>query len=203
MADLDGDKKVEETITKTTTKNIVLADGTYSSVTSTETTGGGSHSANDDAMPHLRKLVSSGDILLGTVACVCLTKMALKTDKDTNRLTTGVLMTTAGVGKLAEAKRAGRIGVHADCLDRLSQCCRILLDPNVRAKMSDIFLKSCQDAYSTLVAKQKAIKTKASELDRKGRASQADDLIQFRQLRAQVREEAIYHVYILFLFQFL
>lgn len=108
-------------------------------------------------------------------------------------------------------------GVHADCLDRLSQCCRILLDPNVKAKMSDTFLKSCQEAYSSLVAKQKAIKTKvmvaslslchtharthtlnlshspflslfqATELDRKGRASQADDLIQFRQLRAQVR----------------
>ena len=90
LSDQDGDKKVEETITKTTTKNIVLADGTYSSVTSTETIGGGAHTTSDDAMPHLRKLVSGGDILLGTVACVCLTKMALKTDKDTNRLTTGI-----------------------------------------------------------------------------------------------------------------
>lgn len=88
MSDQDGDKKIEEAqITKTTTKNIVLADGTYSSVTSTEVIGGSSTS--DDAMPHLRKLVSSGDILLGTVACVCLTKMALKTDTDVSRLTTG------------------------------------------------------------------------------------------------------------------
>jgi hypothetical protein len=47
-------------------------------------------------------------------------------------------------------------------------------------------LKACSDAYSTLVARQKAIKNKASEMDKKGRASQADDLIQFRQLRAQV-----------------
>ena len=190
LADQDGDKRSEETaITKTTTKNIVLADGTYSSVTSTEIIGG--TSASDDSMPHLRKLVSSGDILLGTVACVCLTKMALKAEKDINRLTTGTLLTTAGVGKLAEGKRGGRIGVHADCLDRLSQCCRILLDPNVRAKISDTFLKSCQEAYSSLVAKQKAIKTRANELDRKGRASQADDLIQFRQLRAQAVQGGI------------
>lgn len=191
LADQDGEKRSDETaITKTTTKNIVLADGTYSSVTSTEVIGG-TNNASDDAMPHLRKLVSSGDILLGTVACVCLTKMALKTDKDSNRLTTGTLLTTAGVGKLAEGKRGGRIGVHADCLDRLSQCCRILLDPNVRAKISDTFLKSCQEAYSSLVAKQKAIKTRANELDRKGRASQADDLIQFRQLRAQAVQGGI------------
>ena len=92
MSDLDGDKKTEEaTITKTTTKNIVLADGTYSSVTSTEIIGGGSNNSSDDAMPHLRKLVSTGDILLGTVACVCLTKMALKTDKEFNKLTLGTL----------------------------------------------------------------------------------------------------------------
>ena len=92
MSDLDGDKKTEEaTITKTTTKNIVLADGTYSSVTSTEIIGGGSNNSSDDAMPHLRKLVSTGDILLGTVACVCLTKMALKTDKDFNKLTLGAI----------------------------------------------------------------------------------------------------------------
>lgn len=158
-------------------------------MTSTETIGGSS--ATDETMPHLRKLVSSGDILLGTVACVCLTKMALKVEKNINKLTTGVLLTIAGVGKLAEAKRAGRIGVHADCLDRLSQCCRILLDPNVKSKMSETFLSSCQDAYSSLVAKQKAIKTKATELDKKGRASQADDLIQFRQLRAQAVQGGI------------
>ena len=61
----------------------------------------------------------------------------------------------------------------------------------MRAKLSDTFLKSCQEAYSSLVAKQKAIKSKASELDRKGRASQADDLIQFRQLRAQAVQGGI------------
>ena len=53
-------------------------------------------------------------------------------------------------------------------------------------QLADTFLKACSDAYSTLVARQKAIKNKASEMDKKGRASQADDLIQFRQLRAQV-----------------
>ena len=129
------DKKPEESTatTITNTKNIVLADGTYASVTTTETIGG---TAADEAQPHLRKLVSGGDILLGTVASVCLTKMSLKASKDKNKMVAGVLMTVAGVGRLAELKRGPRVGVHADCLDK------------------------------------------------KGRASQADDLIQFRQLRA-------------------
>jgi hypothetical protein len=74
------EKKAEEQVPTTIvqTKNIVLADGTYASVTTTETVGG---AAADDAVPHLRKLVSGGDILLGTVAGVCLTKMALKATK--------------------------------------------------------------------------------------------------------------------------
>lgn len=183
------EKKAEASDVKTitTTKNIVLKDGTYAAVTSTETIGG----PLDEAMPHLRKLVCGGDVLLGTVACVCLTKMALKDQSGTNALTSGALVTVAGIGRLAEVMRGARVGVHADCLDRLSMCVRILLDPNVRAKMSSTFLDSCHEAYSSLVAKQKATKTQASEAEKKGLASQADDLIQFRQLRAQAVQGGI------------
>jgi coatomer subunit beta len=183
------EKKQEEHpgTTVTTTKNIVLADGTYASVTSTETVG---NTTSEESMPHLRRLVSGGDILLGTVVCVCLTKIALK-GSEQHKLSTGALVTIAGVGRLAELKRGNRIGVHADCLDRLAQCVRILLDPTVREKLGDTFLQSCHQAYGSLVAKQKAIKTKASEEDKKGRASQADDLIQFRQLRAQAVQGGI------------
>jgi len=186
--ELETEKKVEEAVTTTTIKNVVLADGTYATVTTTETTGG---AAETDSVPHLRRLVSAGDVLLGTVASVCLTKIALKAirgavdTKEAGRITTGALVTCAGVGRMAEQKRGTRVGVHADCLSRLSQCCRILLDPGVRDKMADTWLSTCQKAFSTLVSKQKAIKTKASETEKKGRSSQADDLIQFRQLRAQ------------------
>jgi coatomer subunit beta len=184
------EKKPEESTatTITTTKNIVLSDGTYASVTSTETVG---NTTSEESMPHLRRLVSSGDILLGTVIGVSLTKIALKGGKDMNRFTSGALVTIAGVGRLAEVKRGARIGVHADCLDRLTQCVRILLDPAVREKMAETFLQSCHSAYSTLVAKQKASKSKAGEEDKKSLTSQADDLIQFRQLRAQAVQGGI------------
>lgn len=173
--------------TTTVTKNIVLADGTYASVTSSEPVGGAAAAleADNKTVPHLRRLISAGDILLGTVACVSLTKMALKAKTDANHFTMGALLTSAGVGRLAEQKRGSRVGVHADCLERLAQCCRVLLDPSLQEKLKPIFLSGCQEAYSALVANQKAVKTKASEADKLGRASNPDDLIQFRQLRAQ------------------
>lgn len=184
-----AEKKPDEPVTTVITKNVVLADGTYATVTSTETVGGASES---ESVPHLRRLVSAGDVLLGAVVGVCLTKMSLKASSEaSHRITTGALLTIAGVGRLAEVKRAGRIGVHADCLDRLTLCCRILLDPAVRERLAPIFLSSCHDAFSSLVAQQKAVKNKASELDKKGRASQADDLIQFRQLRSQTVQGGI------------
>lgn len=177
-------KKVEAApVTTTVTKNIVLSDGTYASVTSTETVGGSGQDA--EKMPHLRRLICAGDILLGTVVSVTLTKLALKETNSGSRLIMGALLSIAGVGKLAEHRRGSRVGVYADCLDRLTFCCRLLLDPALQDKCKDLFLSSCQDAYSVLVAKQKAVKHQASELDRKGRASRPDDLIQFRQLRAQ------------------
>lgn len=187
----DAKKKADDVVTTTTTKNIVLADGTYASVTKTETTGG--HVDAAAKVSNLRRLISAGDILLGTVTCVSLTKLALKASgsAEQNRLVTESLLTTAGVGRLAEMKRGGRVGVNADCLDRLSQCCRVLLEPSLRDKLRPIFLTACQESYRTLVARQKALKAKASEADKKNRASQPDDLIQFRQLRAQAVQGGI------------
>lgn len=185
------DKKTDESGPTTTviTKNVVLPDGTYATVTSTETVGG---TKDEEAVPHIRKLVTGGDILLGAVASVCLTKMALKSTGDAAaHRCQGALLTCAGVGRLADVKRAGRVGVHADCLDRITQCVRILLDPVVREKLGPTFLSSCHDAFTGLVAQQKSIKNKASELEKKSLASQADDLIQFRQLRSQAVQGGI------------
>jgi coatomer subunit beta len=180
-------KRSEESpATTLVTKNIVLADGTYASVTSQETV----HNIDtntDIKMSHMRKLICMGDILLGTVASVSMTKLTLKADAELMpKLSLDTLLVAAGVGKLADLKRGNRVGVHADCLERLSQCVRVLLDPNVRNILKPIFIQSCQDAYSNLVAKQRVIKNKLLESanNKKGKASQPDDLIQFRQLRA-------------------
>lgn len=187
------EKKTDESsgpITTVITKNVVLPDGTYATVTSTETVGG---NKDEDSVPHLRKTVTGGDILLGAVAGVCLTKLALRTPPGDmqNKRVQGAVLVCAGVGRLAENKRAGRIGVHADCLERLTQCVRLLLDPSVAQKMAPTFLTTCHDAFTALVAQQKSAKNKASDLEKKGLASQADDLIQFRQLRSQAVQGGI------------
>ena len=182
----DTEEKKDAPVTTVTTKNIVLKDGTYATVTETNTTGG----TENVVVPHMRKLIIAGDVLLGTVAAVCCTKMALSMDNN-DKVRAGTLQIIAGVGRLAELKRAGRIGVHADCLDRLSQCARVLLDPEVKKVMGPIFLKSGHAAFAKLTADQRASKQLKTENEKKQTVSQADDLIQFRQLRVQVVQGGI------------
>ena len=61
------------------------------------------------------------------------------------------LLSIAGIGKLAEQRRGTRVGVYADCLDRLTLCARLLLDPALQTKCKGKFLSSCLEAYSHLV----------------------------------------------------
>lgn len=177
----EATKKQEEATTTTVTKNIVLADGTYASVTSTEQVISSSEMGK---IPHLRRLICQGDVLLGTVGGVALTKIALKASKaEAVRITFGVLEIIVGLGKFAEIKRGTRVGVYADCIERLTLCCRILLDPSLREILLPVFISSCQQAYTSLVQKQKLDKNKVLENAKKGRIINPDDLIQFRQLR--------------------
>ena len=76
IANGDASKKGEDatnTTTTTVTKNVVLSDGTYASITSTEQM---ISSSELEKLPHLRRHICQGDILLGTVASVGLTKLA-------------------------------------------------------------------------------------------------------------------------------
>eukprot|EP00606_Chrysophyceae_sp_TOSAG23-5_P000827 GSChrysophyteH2.ASY1.ANO1.643.1 assembled CDS len=183
-----ADPTTEGTARVEVTKNIVLADGTYASVT--ETTGAAEAGNTDEVVSTLRRLIVAGDIFLGTVLAVSCTKLALRLAGD-DSVHVGTLQVIAGVGRLAETRRAGRAGVHADCLDRLSQCARILLDPAVKKVLAPLFLQSGHEAFAAFIADQRANKLLKSEREKKTTVSQADDLIQFRQLRAQVVQGGI------------
>ena len=168
-------------VTTYVTKNVVLADGTYATVTEAV---GGPGNVEKENESHLRRLVVAGDILLGGVVAVACTKIALKSNMASKSIVAGTLKVMAGVGKLAESKKGARVGVHADCIERLAQCARIMLDPAARKALTPIFLEACHKAFADLVLEAKNVKNKAIEDAKRTTVSQADDLIQFRQLRS-------------------
>eukprot|EP00595_Chromulina_sp_UTEXLB2642_P001377 CAMPEP_0196763628 /NCGR_PEP_ID=MMETSP1095-20130614/4448_1 /TAXON_ID=96789 ORGANISM="Chromulina nebulosa, Strain UTEXLB2642" /NCGR_SAMPLE_ID=MMETSP1095 /ASSEMBLY_ACC=CAM_ASM_000446 /LENGTH=744 /DNA_ID=CAMNT_0042117237 /DNA_START=637 /DNA_END=2872 /DNA_ORIENTATION=+ len=180
--------------TTTITKNVVLSDGTYGSVTKTSE----AISYNvDNKISSLRKSICSGNVLLVTVASVTLTKIVLKLSthlKDYNLIKLNVLLIITALGKFVETKGKNRAGAYADSLDRINLCIRILLDPVVNKSLAGLLLESGKSAYHQLVNEQKNFKAKTliSDNAKKGtNTSQPDDLIQFRQLRSQAVQGGI------------
>lgn len=186
----------------TVTKNVVLADGTYSVVTTQVNAApvldGGSEKY------HLRKLIVSnrGDVQLATAAALALTKIAVRvllhrhagppnSTAESGELVMNAVLVCAGIGRMVDI--LGNAAYVQDSLDRINQCCRILLDPTFRAKIVDKWLTGGRATFTAMVQQARALKTKASEINRRTgiNSSQPDDLIQFRQLRAQAVQGGI------------
>lgn len=202
-ADGSGDGEHTKPVTIHVTKNVVLADGTYSVVTTTQTTGG--PAVQDEAnKSNLRRLITSSksDTQLATVAAVALTKIALKVllqkydgnpypPSESGALVVNTVLVCVGIGKMVEVLE-NEVFVQ-DCMERLSQCVRLLLDPKFRSQMAEKWLYAGRETFTKMVQDARAIKTRASEINKRtgAGASQADDLIQFRQLRAQAVQGGI------------
>ncbi|CAM9394792.1 unnamed protein product, partial [Phaeothamnion confervicola] len=170
-----------------TTKNVVLSDGTYA----TQTFVQGALVPEDKAVPPLRKLIVGGDVFLGAGLAGCLTKMTLRAMeaqgpvasavKDMQLATLGVL---CGLARVVEGRTATHRGAFADCEERVAMCAKVLLDPAARAILAPTLLYQTQASFRELLERDKAaIAAQAEELIPP--RLQADDLINFRQLRSQ------------------
>lgn len=192
---------VENTTTTVTTKNVVLSDGTYGTVFTSESSGNPSDLRVDESVSKLRQSICGGNITIGTIAVAALTKiyfsLAKSNNTHANRIKLGTLLTIAGLGKFAELKRGKRVDMFGDSLERLVQFSRILLDPNVAESLGQTILTSGREAFGKLIQGQKNTKLKNINVGINGSqsgsavVSQADDLIQFRQLRAQAVQGGI------------
>mmetsp|Transcript_26635 Transcript_26635/g.48988 ORF Transcript_26635/g.48988 Transcript_26635/m.48988 type:complete len:933 (+) Transcript_26635:63-2861(+) len=176
---------------KLVTKNIVLADGTYATQTIYSEP---KITASDlDKSPHLRKMIVEGDIFLGTIIASCVTKMCLRASDvgvdavSVKSMTVKALLTMCGIVKMAEVTVSAQKSSLADCAERVSLCCRALLDPKATALLKDTLLSEGKVSFASFL---KNVQDRDSGVDSKEESkeeiitAQADDLIHFRQLRS-------------------
>jgi len=165
----------------------VLADGTYATQTAFTTVKDESSLA--DSGPFLRKLMLvNGNYLLGAVAMVTLTKIAMKlsveNEEGAKPLCIRVLITCCAMiqaGKVAK----GSLRMDKDSYERLSFCIRALLDPSVKHAVSGPMLKECRVVFQNLIEKErKALKSKENEENQQA-IRQPDELLSFRQLKSR------------------
>jgi coatomer subunit beta len=184
-----AEEKKEETAEadakpKIVTKNVVLADGTYATQTSyTQAKSSGVI----DKTPKLRKMiVAHGDIFVAETLAASLTKLVLLFPVADKPRTAKTVLILCAICKLADSTTTASLAQRssvADCQDRCSMCCRILLDTKTRELLKPILLqdgKKQLEKYLKKVAEEQPQKKKKDEAAPK---SQADDLIHFRQLK--------------------
>ena len=173
---------------KIITKNVVLADGTYA----TQTIYSEPKAAVvDKSVTSLRKMLIEGDVFLSSVLATCLTKMCLRASEmpdafDAQRLkemNVKTLLIMCGLVKKAETTVSAQKSNVTDGRDRITLCCRVLLDPQTNAMLKEMILTEGKKTFSKFLA---ALKEKeASEAKKREvapAAVQPDDLIHFRQL---------------------
>lgn len=171
---------------KLISKNVVLSDGTYA----TQTVYSESKSQKLDKTPFLRKMIIGGDVFLGSLVASCLTKLCLRADDlldavTVKKMTVESLLIMCAIVKMAEVTVSAQRSSLADCQDRITMCCRTLLDPKAKVLLKQTFLTN---GKATFAAFLKTLKDKELEEAKKDKeeapATQADDLIHFRQLRS-------------------
>ncbi|KAL9179904.1 hypothetical protein ACHAXT_007874 [Thalassiosira profunda] len=173
---------------KMVTKNIVLADGTYATQTVYSEP---KVAAVVDNSPQLRKMIVGGDIFLGSIISSCLTKMCLRAPDvgidavTTKGMTVKALLAMCGIVKMAEVTVSAQKSSLADCSERVTLCCRALLDPKATALLKNTLLNEGKNSFAIFL---KSIQDKDAGDKEESKedivSAQADDLIHFRQLRS-------------------
>ncbi len=171
---------------KLVSKNVVLSDGTYA----TQTVYSESKVPKLDKTPFLRKMIVSGDVFLGSLVASCLTKLCLRAEDlvdavTLKKMTVDSLLIMCAIVKMAEVTVSAQRSSLADCQERITMCCRALLDPKAKSLLKPTFMTN---GKATFAAFLKTLKDKEVEEAKKEKedvpATQADDLIHFRQLRS-------------------
>ena len=175
---------------KMVTKNVILADGTYA--TQTVYSEPKISLSSLDKSPHLRKMIIGGDIFLGTIISSCLTKLCLRSPDmgvdavAVKAMTVKALLSMCGIVKMAEVAVSAQKSSLADCSERVTLCCRALLDPKAKALLKNTLLSEGKASFASFLAhvQDKAASSGAEEPKEIVITTQADDLIHFRQLKS-------------------
>jgi len=173
---------------KMVTKNIVLSDGTYATQTVyTE------NKKTEDNTPSLRKMIIGGDVFLSSVLSSCLTKLCLRASDlpsvfnpvKVKEMTMNTLLIMCALIKMAENTISAQKSSVADCKERVTLCCRALLDPKANDMLKPTLLTKGKATFGTFLKTLKEKDLSEVKKNTKNTSSvQADDLIHFRQLRS-------------------
>jgi coatomer subunit beta len=188
----DKDEDVKASEPKMITKNVVLADGTYATQTIYSEAKA---PALSDSTPALRRMLVNGDVFLGEILASSLTKLCLRAEDmpefdaiKLKKMTAEAVLMMCGVVKMAELTVTAQRSSLNDCQERITVCCRALLDPKAKNLLKKPLLTDGRKRFAEflkILKDKEASEAKSKKMKESEEVmTQADDLIHFRQLRS-------------------
>jgi coatomer subunit beta len=169
----------------------LLPDGTYATQTALVPEKKETTTIARDSKPSLRRLLLSGEFLLGSVLAVTLTKLVLRyrrvvaaaaaaTDDEStvNALIAESMLIMTSIIRVGRTEMA-KTPMDDDSYERILTCLRVLSNPS--DLMEKVFLELCKNSFVSMmeVSRQHGLETKKLE---KQVQAQVDSLIEFKQL---------------------
>ncbi|CAH9127755.1 unnamed protein product [Cuscuta epithymum] len=175
-------------ITVSSRKPAVLADGTYATQSAASETAFFPPTVAQGSLAtvNLRSLLLTGDFFLGAVVACTLTKLILRLEEvqpskvEVNKFTTEALLIMVSIIQLGQSSVLPH-PIDNDSYDRIVLCIRLLC--NTGDEVRKIWLTSCRESFVKMLSDKQFRETEQIKAKAQVSHSQPDDLIDFYHLK--------------------
>ncbi|KAK8966193.1 Coatomer subunit beta-1 [Platanthera guangdongensis] len=184
-------QQVNSSITVSSRRPAILADGTYATQSAASETALSAPSlatGSLTALGNLRSLILSGDFFLGAVISCTLTKLVLRLEEvqksktELNKACTSALLIMVSMLQLGQSSYLPH-PIDNDSYERIALCIRLLC--NTGDEVRKIWLQSCRQSFAKMLADKQFNETKEIKAKAHISHAQPDDLIDFYHLKSR------------------
>ncbi|RAL50437.1 hypothetical protein DM860_016904 [Cuscuta australis] len=176
------------TMTVSSRRPAVLADGTYATQSAASETAFSSPNVVQGLSGNLRTLLLNGDFFLGAVIACTLTKLILRLEEvqplkvEVNKATTEALLIMVSIIQLGQSSFLPH-PIDNDSHDRIVLCIKLLSNP--QDEVRKIWLTSCRESFVNMLSDKQLRETEETKAKAQSSHSQPDDLIDFYHLKSR------------------
>ncbi|KAK1386785.1 Coatomer subunit beta [Heracleum sosnowskyi] len=189
-ADTSQKSQQVNSITVSSKRPAILADGTYATQSAASETASSAPTVvqGSSSIGHLRSLILSGDFFLGAVISCTLTKLILRLEEvqpstvEVNKASTQALLIIVSMLQLGRSSFLSH-PIDSDSNDRIVLCIRLLC--NTGDEIRKIWLRSCRESFVQMLSDKQLRETEEIKAKALVSHAQPDDLIDFYHLKSR------------------
>ncbi|KAI5679638.1 hypothetical protein M9H77_00865 [Catharanthus roseus] len=182
--------QVVNSITVSSRRPAILADGTYATQSAASETAFSPPTVVQGSLTtgNLRSLLLTGDFFLGAVVACTLTKLILRLEEvqpskvEVNKASTHALLIMVSMLQLGQSSVLPH-PIDNDSYDRIVLCIRLLC--NTGDQIRKIWLESCRESFVKMLSDKQLRETEEIKAKAQTSHSQPDDLIDFYHLKSR------------------